>query len=269
LNGIFTVDSLNAWAVGNLGTLLKYNGSEWTQQPLPTEQNLFSVYFTDSTHGWITGDSGLIFKYNGIDWQRDTTVNTTSTLYAIYMADSTYGFAVGDNGTLLQYIQPKDTIVVPPQPTEKMICESGSTYFSYNPQGTSYIYQWQVDTGNGFENLADDAVFSGTISDTLRIAILSPEFYGYKFRCIASLEGVDSVSNVEELIYKNNWTGKIDSTWENPENWSCNMLPGPGTDVIISSGNVVIISAVAIRSLTVLTGVNITVADGGGLIILK
>lgn len=269
LNAVFTNDSLNAWAVGNAGTLLKYAGNSWTQLPLSTEQNLFSIYFTDSTHGWIAGDSGLIFKYNGIEWQRDTSIVTTNKLNAIYMADSTYGFVVGDNGTLFQYIQKKDTIIEPPVPQVKKICESGSTYFNYHPEGTNYSYQWQIDTGNGFENLTDDAIYSGVLSDTLKIAILSADFYGYKFRCIATYEGVDSVGNVEELVYKNKWTGKIDSAWENPANWSCDMIPGPGTDVIIDEGTVVISSAVAIRSLTAAPASNITVAEGGGLEILK
>ncbi|MBL0356687.1 MAG: hypothetical protein IPP72_07200 [Chitinophagaceae bacterium] len=267
LNSVFTIDSAAAWAVGNLGTLLKYNGAEWVKDSLPTVQNLYSIYFTDSTHGWIAGDSGLIFSYNGSGWLKDTTVNTTGALYSIYMVDSTYGFVSGDNGTLLQYIK-KDTIT--PSPPVKQICESGNTYFSYDPVGTGYMYQWQIDTGNGFENLiADDTLYAGVFSDTLRITLLSSYLYGYKYRCIASYEGVDSISNVEELIFKNRWTGNVDSTWENPANWSCGMLPGTGTDVIISEGNVVINSSVAIRSLTVLTGVNITIAESGGLEILK
>lgn len=268
LNAVFMPDSVNAWVVGNAGTLLKFHENEWVKLPLPTEQNLLSIYFTDSLHGWIAGDSGLVFKYNGDSWQKDTTITTTSNLYAIYMADSTFGFAAGDNGTLLQYIQKKDSIIIQPA-TEKRICESGSTYFNYNPQGLHYVYQWQVDMGNGFENLDNNNVFSGVASDTLRIANLLPEFYGYKFRCIASYDGVDSIGTIEELLFKNKWTGKSDSAWENPENWSCEMLPGRATDVIITAGNIVISSPVAIRSLTVLPGANITVAEGGGLEILK
>gem|GEM_PF-2853319 len=269
LNAVFTLDSSKAWAVGNSGTLLKYNGSEWSKDSLPTEQHLHSVYFTDTTHGWIAGDSGLVFKYNGSIWEKDTTVNTTQPLHSIYMADSTYGFVGGDNGTLLQYIR-KDTIITPPPPPPvKKICESGATYFNYNPEGTGYNYQWQIDTGNGFENLMDDTVYTGALSDTLRIAVLPASFYGYKYRCVATFEGVDSVSTIEELIFKNNWTGKIDSTWENPENWSCGMLPGPGTDVVISNGTIVLSSVVAIRSLTVQPGVNISIAENGGLEILK
>lgn len=267
LNGIFCLDSANAWAVGNSGTLLYYNGADWVPHNLPTAQNLHSIRFTDSTHGWITGDSGLVFRYNGTSWERDTSIVTTNALYAIYMVDSAYGFVGGENGTLLQYIR-KDTTTVIITPPVNRICENGSTYFSYNPAGSGYTYQWQVDTGNGFENLTDDTLYSGSLSDTLRIAILHPELYGYLYRCIASLEGVDSVSIIKELIFVNEWIGNQDSTWENPANWSCGSLPGRNTDVKINSGTVVLSSAAAIRSLTAQPGVHISIADGGGLEIL-
>jgi photosystem II stability/assembly factor-like uncharacterized protein len=263
LTAVFSVDESTAWAVGDEGRLLKYNGSTWARIELPTEQNLHSIYFTNSNDGWITGDSGLIFRYNGTGWTRDSS-GTTSALYTIYMFDSTYGFAGGDNGLVLQYKKP-----LPPVAQEKKFCEFGDTYFVYQPEGNSYVYQWQVDTGNGFENITDDMVFSGTANDTLWLTAMPSNLYGYKFRCIASFEGVDSVSKIEELKFVNHWTGAVSSAWEDSGNWSCGSLPGENTDVVIISGEIIINTDENIRSLSVSPGVNITLAEGSALTILK
>ena len=260
LTAVFTVDSSTAWAVGDEGILLKFDGTLWQQQLLPTQQNLHSVYFTDKKHGWITGDSGLIFRYNGTGWINDTS-GTTKTLYSIFMVDSLYGFAGGENGLVLQYVKP-----VPPV---RKFCEHGDAYFVYHPGGFNYTYQWQMDTGNGFENFTNDAVFSGTTSDTLWLTDIPSNFYGYKFRCIATFEGVDSVSDAEELKFINRWNGSVSNAWEDPGNWSCGSLPGENTDVIINSGQIILSTTTGIRSLTVLPGVKITVAESGSLIILK
>lgn len=266
LNDVFTVDSITAWAAGDEGLLYKYNGTIWEQQILPTKQNLHSVYFANNNNGWIVGDSGLIFHYNGTEWMTDST-GTTSTLYSIFMVDSAYGFAGGDNGLTLQYVKP-----VPPAPPVRKFCEYGDTWFVYHPagpEGIQYVYQWQVDTGNGFENVIADPVFSGVNSDTLRLTSIPPDFYGYRFRCIATVESTDSISDVEELKFFNRWTGEISEAWEEPGNWSCGTVPGENTDVIIESGNIILSLTANIRSLAVSPGVNITIAEGGGLNILK
>ena len=263
LNSVFTVNANTAWAAGEEGSLFRYNGNEWEQQQLPTQQNLHRIYFTDSIHGWIAGDSGLIFRYDGNSWVHDST-GYTNNLYSIYMVDSAYGFAGGENGLVLQYIKP-----APPVPMVKKFCEYGDTWFVYHPEGNSYTYQWQVDTGNGFENISNDIIFSGTTTDTLRLTEMPSDFYGFKFRCVASFEGIDSVSTVEELKFVNRWTGAVSNAWEDPGNWSCGSLPGENTDVVIPEGEIIINTDENIRSLSVGPGVHITISDGVSFTVLK
>ena len=263
LTAVFSIDASSAWAVGDEGVLLKYDGNTWEQQSLATELNLHSISFTNNNNGWITGDGGLIFRYNGTEWLRDSS-GTNNTLFTIHMFDSTYGFAGGDYGLVLQYKKPEPHVV-----PEKKFCEFGNTYFVYQPIGHDYVYQWQIDTGNGFENIINDFIFSGADRDTLWLNLIPSKFYGSKFRCIASYEGVDSVSNVEELKFTNRWTGTISNAWEEPGNWSCGSLPGENTDVIITSGEIIINTDENIRSLSVSPGVNITIAEGAALTILK
>jgi hypothetical protein len=264
LKSVFALSGGTAWAVGEQGALFMYNGTVWQPQTLATQQNLNSIYFTDSIHGWIVGDSGLIFRYNGMEWLQDTT-GYINNLYSIFPVDSAYGFAGGDNGLVLQYVKPQPA----PPPMVRKFCEYGNTWFVYHPEGDSYTYQWQVDMGSGFENLADDLIYSGVNGDSLSIASIPPDFYGYKFRCIATYEGVDSVSEVEELKFVNRWMGTVSDEWENTANWSCGSLPGENTDVLIECGEIVLRSTASVRSLTVLPGVHIIIDDIGVLNILK
>lgn len=265
LTTVFTVDSANAWAAGDEGILLYYNGTEWLPQPLGTEQNLHQLYFTDKNNGWCVGDSGLIFRYNGGVWARDTS-GTTTTLYSIYMADSAFGFAGGENGTVLQFSKP-----APPVPAEKMFCEFGNTWYTYRPQGDGieYSFQWQADNGSGFENIDDNAIFAGANTDSLVLTAMPSYLYGWRFRCIASHDGADSISTEYELKFINRWVGTVSKLWEDSGNWSCGAVPGENTDVMIEAGEVIISSSVSIRSLSARLGVNILVADGAALNILK
>jgi hypothetical protein len=61
----------------------------------------------------------------------------------------------------------------------------------------------------------------------------------------------------------NSWTGAVNGVWENPGNWSCNVVADANTDVIINSGTVTINSTTAIcRTLTLSPGVIFTVNPG-------
>ena len=61
------------------------------------------------------------------------------------------------------------------------------------------------------------------------------------------------------------WTGAVNTDWFNTGNWACGVLPGPTTDVIISSGLVnypVINGNATIKSLTLKTGASCIVNPG-------
>jgi hypothetical protein len=65
-----------------------------------------------------------------------------------------------------------------------------------------------------------------------------------------------------------NWTGAMNSAWENEANWSGGTIPGSGSDVIINSGTVVINSNVTVRTLKVMPASNLTVNPGRNLKVL-
>ncbi|PKN27788.1 MAG: hypothetical protein CVU65_01565, partial [Deltaproteobacteria bacterium HGW-Deltaproteobacteria-22] len=101
LRGVWTIAPDDAWAVGNFGTLLHFNGSQWTVFPTAAvtgELHLTSVWGSASDDVWAVGfypgymigfdyffSRGVILHFDGVDWSQvlvhselDTEVNFMS-----------------------------------------------------------------------------------------------------------------------------------------------------------------------------------------------
>jgi sugar lactone lactonase YvrE len=81
-------------------------------------------------------------------------------------------------------------IAVPPsfnaQPGNKSICENGNTEFSISANNAG-AYQWQVNTGNGWNNVTDGGNnYSGTTTNTLTVSHANASMNEYQFRCMAT-----------------------------------------------------------------------------------
>ena len=68
LRSIDCVDSLNCWAVGDGGVILRWDGRTWSQQLAPINKNLNSVDMVSKTEGWAVGDDKTILRYNNGNW---------------------------------------------------------------------------------------------------------------------------------------------------------------------------------------------------------
>lgn len=144
-------------------------------------------------------------------------------------------------------------------------CPGGNILFIAGVIDNNLSYQWQVNTGNGFTNISDNGVYSGTTTDSLKLTNPSTSLYGYKYQCIVSGTDGSVVSPLFTLKFVDTWTGAIDTVWNNPANWSCGAVPDGNTDVIINSGVQkfpVINSNASCRSLTANPGSMIKVEMG-------
>lgn len=142
-------------------------------------------------------------------------------------------------------------------PNLRQLCPpSATTSISASTGGTTY--QWQLDSGSGFNNIADNSNYSGTNLQVLQLISIPTSWYGYRYRCVT-----DGINGEEtELRFRNIWTGSINTQWENPGNWSCGTVPDMNTDVLISAGSSVINSNITIRSLSISPGATLTVNSG-------
>ncbi len=146
--------------------------------------------------------------------------------------------------------------------TNVKLCPNGGTVLTSNI--TSSFYYWALDTGAGFNGISNNSNYSGVNTANLQISNMPSTAYGYKYRC--SVSGA-MYSNIFTLQFSDTWTGAASSAWENPANWSCNVVPDTNTDVVIQSGTILLNSNTTIRSLDISQSAKLIVSSGNNLTI--
>ena len=136
------------------------------------------------------------------------------------------------------------------------ICPGTNTTLTANV--VSNTYQWQVNKGSGFQNISNNSNYSGANTRKLQLNNVSSSWYGYQYHCILA----DATTNSVTLTFTNSWTGAVNESWEEPNNWSCGSVPDAYTDVFVNTGTVIVDSNPTIRSLNLKTGVNFKVNSG-------
>jgi parallel beta-helix repeat protein len=102
LYGVWGSSSTNVFAVGASGTILKYDGTNWSSLTSGTTNNLYSVWGSASNDVFAVGYGGTIVHYNGTAWSSQTS-GTTNALYGVWGNSGSDVFAVGASGTILHY----------------------------------------------------------------------------------------------------------------------------------------------------------------------
>ena len=104
LHGVWGNSSTDVFAVGDAGTILHYDGSDWSGMTSGTAANLSDIWGWNSSYIVAVGESGTILHYNGSAWSPMVS-GTAEDLHGIW-GDS-WGlvdlYAVGWNGTILHY----------------------------------------------------------------------------------------------------------------------------------------------------------------------
>jgi hypothetical protein len=136
-------------------------------------------------------------------------------------------------------------------------CPGNNTSFTSDISGTSY--QWQVNTGSGFTNLANGTYYMGVNTATLQLVNMPYSLNENEYRCV-----VDSkYSSTFHLKLKASiWTGAVSNAWENPANWACGVVPSGGSEVIIDGGTVVLGSNGICGSISLKNNAHFTVKSG-------
>jgi hypothetical protein len=81
--------------------------------------------------------------------------------------------------------------------------------------------------------------------------------------------GCDSIATLHLTVSNTDeWLGTVSTSWEEPSNWSCGIVPGPTSDVVINSGTVVIHTGTTINTLTLGPSANLSVNTGVNFIVL-
>jgi len=76
--------------------------------------------------------------------------------------------------------------VIVTQPSGNTICSGNTIAFIVSAAGTSLNYQWQVNDGSGWTNLANTSIYSGATSDTLLLTGTTTAVNTFQYRCQVS-----------------------------------------------------------------------------------
>ena len=112
--------------------------------------------FTDNDGDGILGDSPITVDTDGL---------VTSGTDGYTNPDDT------DTSGTFDFLEYLEGINLNTHPIDQEIIITNNTYFFVEATGDQLTYQWQYsEDGNTWENIVDDAYYSGTTSDTLHIA---------------------------------------------------------------------------------------------------
>ena len=101
LNSIWGSSETNIYAVGNEGTILKYDGANWSSDTSSTSKTLNGIWGSGKSNIYAVGEEGTILYCNGTNWS-SVTSGTSNTLYAIWGSDESHIYAAGEEGTILK-----------------------------------------------------------------------------------------------------------------------------------------------------------------------
>jgi len=80
------------------------------------------------------------------------------------------------------------SITIISQPINSITCPGGNGSFNVSATAgsTQITYNWQVNTGNGFQNISNTGVYSGDSTSILHITGATIGMNGYAYRCVMS-----------------------------------------------------------------------------------
>ena len=98
LRGVAFSSSIQGWAVGRAGTIIKWDGAGWTLiTPSPTALDLFSVSIVGASDAWAVGASSTIIHWNGASWTGPMGAPTILIDYhAVQMTGASDGWIAGN-----------------------------------------------------------------------------------------------------------------------------------------------------------------------------
>ena len=139
--------------------------------------------------------------------------------------------------------------IINTQPTNAQVNIGNQAVFSVSANGVTY--QWQVNSGSGFQDITNGGQFSGATTNTLTVSNTSMSNNTNQYQCVVTSNNCSSTSDAATLTVINNvGLSEVDS-WNNIEIYPNptsnfvtvsfnNNLVGSGYEIIDNSGRTVI-----------------------------
>ncbi len=157
LYGIWGATPNDAWAVGQGGVVVHWDGAVWTDvTSLAHPYEWFtSVHGTSASDVWAVGDAGTILHFNGTSWENSPS-GTTRSLFSVFARTPTDAWAVGN--TVLHW----DGVAWSPSDTgqtaalDAVWAAGPSDVWAFGINGTALRWngaQWNVVPSDSTRNL--------------------------------------------------------------------------------------------------------------------
>ncbi len=151
---------------------------------------------------------------SGLDFGQQTTAGT----YTVSGSNTTTACVGAMTGNAVVTINTAPAISA--GPSNSVVCSGTTANFTVTATGTALTYQWQANTGSGFNNVSTG---SGGTSSSYTTATLSPTDDGTQYRCIVSgtcspsaTSGIATVSVSSGVSVTSNPTDKTVSVGSTP-----------------------------------------------------
>ncbi|MBK9012613.1 MAG: PKD domain-containing protein [Saprospiraceae bacterium] len=72
------------------------------------------------------------------------------------------------------------------QPTDVLACVGLQVDINFEVQGNYLEYQWQLNTGSGWQNVSNSSIYAGYLSPDLTVFNVVPAMDGFQYRCLVS-----------------------------------------------------------------------------------
>ncbi len=150
---------------------------------------LGNMYIIDSGNGRLrkVNSAGIITTVAGNGGTGNTSNGLPATAASlnfpidVAVDDSGSIYIVDDYSNIVREIRQAP---LPIKPTSATLCAGGNTYFTV-AAASGDTYQWKVNKGAGYVNVANGSGYNGATTDTLKIAT-SAGMNGYKYKCVLS-----------------------------------------------------------------------------------
>ena len=185
------IDSNNQlWLIGGQG----YGINTW---PNTFMNDLWKYNITTEQWTWVKGANDIFlpsFGTKGVSSPTNTPGGRYSSVSWMAPGDKMWlfgGQALGTNGNFfmndLWKFEPILCIAatINSQPSNSAVCVGANTSFTISATNAT-SYQWQENTGSGWNNLSNNATYSGTQTNTLNITAVTIAMNNYQYRCVVN-----------------------------------------------------------------------------------
>ena len=102
LRGVWRQAKDSVFAVGDHGTIMYYNGTQWRAMTSNTTLDLYDVWGTGLKDVHVVGENGATLHFDGHTWTQSK-APTTYTLFGICGYSKSEAYAVGEAGSIFHY----------------------------------------------------------------------------------------------------------------------------------------------------------------------